>query len=215
MPRAPDVSRSSPRRSASGHSSSGQGARGLHTGRLVRNVLLWLLPVLALWLALTPVYDRFLMIAGGNLVRLVESPDVTELLPAAQDRHYAVIHRRDFPPSRANVSSFRVTDLHFHLVLLGALFLAVPGVPWRHRLASLGWAALAAVFFHLLLVLFWVKFVYATQLGAWSAEHYGAFARNFWGLGKHLLDLPFKLALPFALWAAFHLDLLLPAGGRD
>ena len=52
---------------------------------------------------------------------------------------------------------------------------------------------------------FWVKFAYATQLGAWSAAHYGPFARNFWGLGKHVLDLPVKLALPFALWAGFYL----------
>ena len=54
-----------------------------------------------------------------------------------------------------------------------------------------------------------VKVAYATQLGTWSLEHYGPFARNFWGLLHHLLDLPFKLALPFALWAAFYLPLLL------
>ena len=78
-------------------------------------------------------------------------------------------------------------------------------MPWRERLANLGWAVLIAVFFHLLLLFFFVKFVYATQLGAWSLAHYGAFARNFFGLGKHLLDLPFKLALPLVLWAAFYI----------
>ncbi len=50
-----------------------------------------------------------------------------------------------------------------------------------------------------------MKFTYATQLGAWSVAHYGSFAQNFWGLGKHLFDLPFKLTLPFLLWAVFYL----------
>jgi hypothetical protein len=44
-----------------------------------------------------------------------------------------------------------------------------------------------------------------------SARHYGPVARNFWGLGKHLLDLPLKLGLPLLLWAAFYLRLVLPA----
>jgi hypothetical protein len=69
--------------------------------------------------------------------------------------------------------------------------------------------------FQVLLVLFWVEFTYTTQLGTWSLEHYGAFARNFWGLGKHLLDLPIKLALPFILWAAFYLGRLLPEPDHD
>jgi len=187
-------------------------AAGFPLLRFVRNLALAAVPVVLVWLAITPLYDRFLIAAGENLVHFTESPDVTGLLPAVEDPHYAVILRHDFPPARERVSSLRVTDLHFHLVLLAAFFLAVPDVPWRPRLANLGWALLVAVFFHLVLVLFWVKFVYATQLGAWSLEHYGPVARNFWGLGKHLLDLPFKLAFPFVLWAAFYLPRLLPAG---
>jgi hypothetical protein len=178
--------------------------------RFVRNLALAALPVVFVWLLVTPFYNRFLASAGANLVRWTESPNVTTLAPALEDRHAAWIDRADFPPARRRVGSLRLTDLHFPLILLGALFLAVPGVPWRERLANLGWALLAMVFFHLVLVLFHVKFVYATQLGAWSMEHYGAFARNFWGLGKHLLDLPIKLALPLALWAGFHSPRLLP-----
>jgi len=182
----------------------------LPVGRLLRNLLLALVPVVLVWMLITPYYDRFLTESGEVLLHLIESPNVSELLPAARDPHYALITRLDFPPSRRNVSSFRVTDLHFHLVLLAALFLAVPGVPWKQRFSNLGVALLVAVFFHLLLVVFWVQFVYATQLGTWSLEHYGAFSRNCWGLGKHLLDLPVKLAFPFVLWAAFYLDRLLP-----
>ncbi|HVS03279.1 MAG TPA: hypothetical protein VMT16_10965 [Thermoanaerobaculia bacterium] len=170
--------------------------------QLTRNLLLWLPPVALVWLLVTPYYNLFLTHAAENLVRLTERPDVTRL--QTHDRHHLVITR-----TGARVPglpySVRTTDVHFHLVLLGALFLAVPSVPWRQRLANLGWALLATVFFHLLDLLFWVKFVYATQLGAWSAARYGAFGQNFWGLGKHLLDLPVKLALPLALWGVAYL----------
>ena len=178
--------------------------------RLVRNTVLWLIPAAALWALLTPSYNRFLEVAGQNLVRLTESPDATRLLP--RDDHYAAISRLDLPPSREVVGSLRVTDLHFPAILLVALFLAVPDVPWKERLAALGLALVVSAVFHVLLVLFWVKFTYATQLGDWSLARYGAFARNFWGLGKHLLDLPVKLALPFLLWTWFYLHRLLPRG---
>jgi hypothetical protein len=177
-------------------------------GRLIRNILLWIVPAALVWMLLTPGYNRFLKTAAENLLLLSESPNVTDLL--IQDPHTTHIRRRDFPPSRSVVGQVRVTDLHFHLVLLAALFLAVPDIPWRERLSNLGWAVLIAVFFHLLLLFFWVKFVYATQLGSWSLAHYGPFARNLFGLGKHLLDLPFKLSLPLVLWAAFYIGRLLP-----
>ena len=102
------------------------------------------------------------------------------------------------------VYKFRVTDLHFTLILTVALFLAVPAVERRRRAENLGWALLLSVLFHLLVLFFVVKFVYSTQLGAWSNEHYGPVAQNLWGFGKHMLDLPFKLALPFILWVAFY-----------
>jgi len=172
--------------------------------QLVLNALLWVIPVALLWLVATPLYNRFLLGSAENLVRLTESPNVTNLL--RKDDHFAYVQRRDFPPAKSLVHSFRVTDVHFHLLMLGVLFLAVPKVPWRRRLENLGWAVLITVFFDILLIFFYVKFAYATQLGAWSLEHYGAFGRNFWGLGKHLLDLPFKFSLPFLLWAGFYFN---------
>ena len=172
--------------------------------QLILNALLWVIPVALVWLLATPVYNRFLLGSAENLVRLTESPNVTNLL--RKDDHFAYVQRRDFPPAKSLVHSFRVTDVHFHLLMLGVLFLAVPRVPWRRKLENLGWAVLITIFFDILLIFFYVKFVYATQLGAWSLEHYGAFSRNFWGLGKHLLDLPFKFSLPVLLWAGFYFN---------
>jgi hypothetical protein len=172
--------------------------------QLVLNALLWVIPVALLWLVATPLYNRFLLGSAENLVRLTESPNVTNLL--RKDDHFAYVQRRDFPPAKSLVHSFRVTDVHFHLLMLGVLFLAVPRVSWRRRLENLGWAVLITIFFDILLIFFYVKFTYATQLGAWSLEHYGSLSRNFWGLGKHLLDLPFKFSLPFLLWAGFYFN---------
>jgi hypothetical protein len=179
----------------------------------VGSALLWVIPVAGLWLVSTPVYNRFLLVSAENLVQLTESPDVTNLL--RKDEHFAYIQRKDFPPAKSLVHAFRVTDVHFHLVMLGVLFLAVPRVPWRRRLENLGWAVLITIFFDIFLIFLYVKFTYATQLGAWSLAHYGAFARNFWGLGKHLFDLPFKLALPLLLWAGFYVkELMAELGGE-
>jgi hypothetical protein len=174
---------------------------------LARNTLLWLLPVAFVWLLLTPFYNRLLLRSGEQLLHLAEHPAVTALPP--RDANEAYIQRLDFPPAKSLVFGFRVTDLHFPLILLGALFLGVPGIPWRERLRNLGLAALVTVAFDVVLVIFYVKSCYANQLGAWSAAHYGPVARNVYGLGKHLLDLPFKLALPFLLWSAFYLPGLL------
>jgi hypothetical protein len=188
------------------HSRSSAPPGNTWTAQLIRNTLLWLAPVAVLWVLATPIYNRVLLRSAAGLLNAVERPTVTDLL--AKGDHDAYVVRRDFPPARALVHPFRVTDIHFHLLLLGALFLAVPGLPWRERLRNLAVAVLITVAYDVLLVIFVVEFAYATQLGAWSLAHYGAFARNFFGLGKHLLDLPFKLALPLLLWCAFYLPRL-------
>ena len=177
--------------------------------RFVLGVTLWLIPVAAVWSLLTPVYNRFLTESAENLVRLTESPRVTRLL--AHDDHHLVVTRTDYATARGWLGSVRTTDVHFPLVMLGAFFLAVPGVAWRRRLENLGWATLISIFFHIISLLFWVKFIYTTQLGAWSAVHFDTWQINFWSLGKHLLDLPFKFALPLLLWTAFYLRELMPA----
>lgn len=177
------------------------GRRGWAT-RFIRNVVLWLIPVAVVWLLVTPFYNRFLAQSAENLVRLTESPSVTRL--DITETHSALVTRSD-RASEGVLGSVRVTDVHFPLLMLGAFFLAVPGVPWRRKLENLGWATLLSIFFHIVNLFLWVKFIYATQLGQWSLEHYDAFLRNAWGLSKHLVDLPFKLALPILLWVVFYL----------
>lgn len=179
----------------------------------VRRLLLWVVPCAVVWLFVTPVYNRLLAGWTERLTRLTESPAVSRV--EMQDDHFAALRRSDYAGDR-HLYRIRVTDIHFNLILTGALFLAIPGIPARRRAIDLGWALFASILFHILLCFFFVKFVYATQLGQWSLQHYGAFSRNFWGLGKHMLDLAFKFALPFILWAGFYYrDFLDRAGPRQ
>lgn len=177
-------------------------------GRLARNVLLLLPVAVLLWLAITPFYNHLLVNAGERLIRLGESPDQTRIF--LREGRYAMLVRGDVSGGQRHLAQLALADLHFNLILLVALFLAPPGVPQARRWSRLGWAALASLAFHLVLLIFHAEAVYALQLGEWSARHYGAVARNFWGLGKHVLDLPVKLGLPFLLWSAVYLPLVLP-----
>lgn len=179
--------------------------RAAWAARFARNAVLALAPVTVVWVLLTPFYNLFLVRGAEDLLRLTEHPAQTQL--QLRDGRYLVLTRSDFG-GRSWDWPGSLTDLHFNLLLLGALFLAVPGVPWRRRAAALGWALLIAVFFHILLLFCGVKSSLANQLGTWSAAHFGAVARNLYGLAWHLLDLPLKFALPLVLWAAFFLDAL-------
>ena len=171
--------------------------------RLAKNML-WILPLVALvWALLTPIYNRFLVNGAERLVRLTESPAQTHL--ALRDGEFAVATRADFGSRAQEIKRGHVTDVHFNVLLLATLFLAVPGIPPAERFGNLAVALICAAFFHLLLLAALVKFNYATQLGDYSVAHYGPVARNVYGLFAHLMDLPFKFGLPLILWAAFYL----------
>ena len=170
--------------------------------QFLKRLAIWVVPVVLFWYVLTPVYNVFLTSATNNLYRLTESPNETSV--KRYDKHNLLIYRTDIQgrTSTGHVGSIRVTDVQFNWLLTAMLFLAVPGVALRERLRTLGWASLFLACFHLLLLFFFVKFWLATQMGGWSASHFTPFWQNFWGLGKHLLDLPFKFAMPLVLWMA-------------
>ena len=179
------------------------GARKSWALRLARNLALTAPIAMLLWLMASGFLSLFIAQAAERLTRIFESPAVTRIeLSKGED---ALITRADTRAYGRLPYRVRVTDIHFPLVLLIAIFLATPDITARERFANLGYALVVMLCFEVIDLFFWVKFVYSTQLGQWSAAHYGPFARNFWGLGKHILDLPVKLALPFALWAAFYL----------
>lgn len=150
----------------------------------------------AWWLA-TPFYNRYLLEASETLLHLLERPDVTQL--ALSSAHDALLLRLDFPPARQVVSAFRLTDLHFTALLAAAVVLA-QSIPLKTRLSQLLYGLPCIVVFHLALILSLAYSIYAVQLGDWSMAHYGPLARNGLALLRHLLHLPFKLALPLLAW---------------
>ena len=190
-------------RATAAESRDKRGPRKSWAFRLARNLALTAPIAMLLWLLVSGFLSLFIAQAAERLTRIFERPAVTRIeLSRGED---ALITRADTRAHGRLPYRVRVTDIHFPLVLLIAIFLATPDVTARERFANLGYALVVMLCFEVIDLFFWVKFVYATQLGDWSAAHYGPFARNFWGLGKHVLDLPVKLALPFALWAAFYL----------
>ena len=179
-------------------------------GSFVRRLLLALPAAFLVWWLLIPLYNPFLTQAGQSLARLTEHPSVTKL--QRRDRHYVLVDRVDAPSARLPYA-VRLTDIHYPTALYAALVLAVPGVGWRRRLGVLGTSLLILAVFHVVDLFFWIEFVYATQLGGWSEEEFGPWARNVYGLGKHVLDLPVKLGLPLLLWVvSFWPELV---GGRS
>jgi hypothetical protein len=183
---------------------------GLDFKAFVLRLLLLVIPIVLVWMALTPSYNSLLTSITNQAIRLSEDPTVTTLTPA--EKHYFLIHRRDLQGRGrdGSVNSVRVTDTHFPVIFATGLILAMPGVPLARRLRALAWVLAILFLFHLVSLFFWVKFTYATQLGSWSTQNYSVAGQRFWGLGKHLLDLPFKFAMPLILWSIFFVDRLLP-----
>ena len=151
---------------------------------------------LALWFLFSKAYERAVAPAAETLVRLIESPAVTRLEAPGGE---FLVNRTDFPPGSPH-PGLPADDLHFNFVLLMALF-ALDRHPFRGRhLARLMLASVVLWTVHVLALVFQVESVYATNLGDWSAAHYGAVARNFWAGGFHFYQIAGRFAAPFAIW---------------
>ena len=165
--------------------------------------LLWALPVTVLvWVLITPLYNRFLVVSAESFVRMTEHPAQTHL--DLREGEFAVASRRDFGTRAHDVTRGRVTDTHFNVLLLGAMFLAVPRITLCNASKSVLGAADRDVLPHpLALAAGQVHLRHSN--GRLQPAHFGPFARNAYGLLTQLMDLPFKFALPLILWTAFYL----------
>lgn len=147
---------------------------------------------LALWLAFSAPYERAVAGAAESVLRLAERPAVTRLTARGGE---FVVDRSDFPPA-APRPGLPAADLHFNLVILAALFAALPPARSSRFLLALG--LLFCV--HVVALCFQVESLYATRLGAWSEANYGAFARNAWAAAFHVYQIAGRFAAPFAIW---------------
>jgi hypothetical protein len=167
--------------------------------RAAVRLLIGFLVGLAVWFLFRDAYERAVAPAAEFLIRLAERPPVTRLEAPGGE---FLVNRADFPPGAPH-PGLPAPDLHFNFVLLTAFFALAPRL-WRgERLARLVLALLCLYLVHVVFLVFQVQSVYATNLGAWSAAHYGAVARNFWAAGFHFYQIAGRFAAPFAIWWFF------------
>jgi hypothetical protein len=170
---------------------------------------------MALWFLLRPALDWTVTAGAELLIRSHEPRKVTRLVVSG---HRAEIHRADYRSGSA-IPTVALTGVHFNLIVLLALYFALPR-PWSRvsleRLfmcvCVLYVAQVANLFFH-------VKTTYAFGMGEWSQQHYSDVARNIYGFGRYFTDLPGRFAFPFLIWLGFNweavMTMLVPGSGRD
>jgi hypothetical protein len=136
--------------------------------------------------------------ASEAWLRFGERTKVTRL---SFDDGLIVVERSDLS-SRSDIPAFSAAPMTANLVLLVALLLATPpplrGASFLARAA----AAFALLFVtHVLHVSFAVQTLYATKLGAWSAESWPQWQREVVAAARYFFDIIGKYAVPFVFWA--------------
>ncbi len=182
--------------------------------RFLLRFFLYLIPTTLVWWLALPFYNHFLIKATERVIRFTEDPPVTKLLIFG--KHQFLVTRSDYSTPRGYIRSYWATNVHFHLLLLIPLCLATDPkkYPLSYRIEAVLWVIIASAFFHIILLFLKVKFVYATQLGEWSANNYSLIAQNLYGITKHVMDLAIKFAWPLALWVLFFPEIIF-GGNRD
>ena len=163
---------------------------------------------LAIWILLTPLYDRAIAAGAQATMRAFEKPKVTRLEPGAD--HFVTVDRADFDP-RSKRPGIPLRDLTFNVVLLTALF-AASKRPFSDR--NIGGFLIALVVLaltHVLGTVVEVMSIYVAKLGMWSTVHYSDFDRNLWGVANHFYRLVLMYAIAFALWWIFRDPATAPA----
>lgn len=154
----------------------------------------------AIWVFLTPLYDRFLAASAEKILRAFEKPPVTQL--RAGDRHYTTVDRADFD-RRSKRPAIPLRDLTFNIVLLTALFAASKRPFSDRNIFGFVVAALLLAVTHVLGTIVEVMSIYVAKLGMWSTVNYSNVERNVWGVLNHFYRLVLMYAIAFALWWVF------------
>ena len=155
---------------------------------------------LAVWVLLSPLYDRFVSASAAKLLRAFEKPPVTHLRPAEDE--FVTVDRSDFD-RRSKRPAISVRDLTFNIVLLIALFAASKRTFSDRNIAGFAAALALLAVTHILGIATEVMSIYVAKLGMWSTVHYSDFDRNLWGVLNHFYRLVFMYAIAFALWWIF------------
>ncbi|HYO77508.1 MAG TPA: exosortase H-associated membrane protein [Thermoanaerobaculia bacterium] len=154
----------------------------------------------ALWVLLSPLYDRAIGAGATALMRAFEKPKVTRL-KMAEDK-LTTVDRSDFDP-RSKRPAISIADLTFNFVLLVALFAGSQRTFSDRNIGGFLAASAALALTHILGTITRVMSIYVAKLGMWSTVNYSSFDRNFWGAADHFYRLVLMYAFAFALWWIF------------
>ncbi len=168
--------------------------------RLAVKALAGFLCGLAVWVFLTPSYDRLIAVTAERALRAFEKPPVTRLEPK-EDR-YVTVDREDFDPSSKR-PAIPLRDLTFNVVLLFALFAASNRAFSDRNIGGFIVALTILALTHILAAITEVMSIYTGQLGMWSRVHYSEVERQAWGVANHFYRLVLMYAIAFALWWVF------------
>lgn len=155
---------------------------------------------LALWLMLSPLYDRVIAAGAERVMRVFETPKVTRLVPMPDGS--IRVDRADFDP-RSPRPGIRVSDLTFNFALLTALFAVSRRTFSDRNIGGFFTAAAILALTHIVAAIARVMSIYVAKLGAWSRVTYSDFDRNLWGVADHGYRLVFMYAFAFGLWFLF------------
>jgi len=157
------------------------------------------------WLLLRPAVDAAVAGLAQTLIRAFEHPRVTRLV---EDGHRVEVHRSDFR-SGSGIPTIALAENNFNLIVLLALYLALPRPFSRRQLERLLMGCCVLYLTQALNLVFHVKTLYATGLGEWSQQTYSNLARNVFGFGQYFTDLPGRFSFPFLIWLGFNWDLVM------
>ena len=158
-----------------------------------------------LWLLLRPAIDIAVAGLAQTLIRAFEHPRVTRLVV---DDHLVQVRRSDFR-SGSGIPTVSLAENNFNLIVLLALYLALPKPFSRRQLERLFMGCCVLYLTQTLNLVFHVKTLYATGLGEWSQQSYSDLARNVFGFGRYFTDLPGRFSFPFLIWLGFNWDVVM------
>jgi hypothetical protein len=167
-----------------------------------RRLPLALVAAVAVWLAVRTAYNPALCWTAQALTRLYENPPASRVI---LDGDGALLGRSDL---RADSGWLRIslTQITFNLVPLLALSFALPHPFRRGRWSRLLQALIILSGTHALTVVWHLKFLQATGMGAWSQANFSDLAREAYGMLQYFFDIPVTFALPLLLWVAAYPD---------
>ncbi len=148
------------------------------------------------WAAVRAVYAPVLCAATQALARIFENPPASAVILQGGD---AMLGRNDMRPDSGWLK-FPLTQIHFNLVPLLALVLALPHPFARGGWRRLGVALAVLVGAHVLSLLWQLKCLEAFSMGPWSRASYSDLDRNVLGTLRYFFDIPVTFALPLLLW---------------